>query len=309
MKTKTLKSDALLLLTALIWGFAFVAQRVGMDHVGPFTYNGIRFALGCLVLLPMLFWGRNKKKASSLKPKEYRMVVIAGMAAGIVIFIAASLQQIGLVYTTAGKAGFITSLYVVIVPIMGLIWRQRPDSGTWIGAVLAAIGLYLLSVTESFTMSYGDFIVLIGAFFWAGHVLILGWLSPKIDSFKLSFFQYLACSILSLITASLIEVITLEGILRAATPIFYGGVMSVGIAYTLQVVGQKDAPPAHAAIILCLESAFAALGGWMILNEQLGVRGFTGCVLMLSGMIISQFPIHLVLLKPFSRRLNVKSAG
>jgi drug/metabolite transporter (DMT)-like permease len=195
---------------------------------------------------------------------------------------------VGLVYTTAGNAGFITGLYVVIVPLLGLFWQQRPSAGTWMGAFLAAAGLYLLCITDDFSISFGDLLELMGAFLWAGHVLIIGWLSPKIDSLKLALAQYVACSVLSLITAVFFETIALKPIFQAAIPILYGGVLSVGVAYTLQVVAQKNAHPAHAAILLSLEAVFAALGGWLILSETLTYRGFIGCALMLSGMLLSQ---------------------
>jgi drug/metabolite transporter (DMT)-like permease len=283
----TLKADILLLTTALIWGVAFVAQRVGMDYVGPFTYNGVRFALGSVSLLPLLVLSRGRQRA--LIPVYGRYGIAAGGGlAGLALFTGASLQQIGLVYTTAGKAGFITGLYVVIVPLLGLIWRQRPGLSTWIGAVLAAIGLYLLSVTEEFTLDPGDALELAGAFVWAGHVLIIGWLSPRIHPVRLAFFQYAACSVLSLAAAAATEEISAGGIYQAAIPILYGGLMSVGIAYTLQVVAQRDANPAHAAILLSLEAAFAALAGWLLLGETLSARGLTGCALMLSGMLVSQ---------------------
>ncbi len=283
----TLKSDVLLLFTAVIWGFAFVAQRVGMDYVGPFTFNGIRFALGSISLLPLLLLSRNQELV--LIPISGRFAFAAGGGlAGLALFTGASLQQIGLVYTTAGKAGFITGLYVVIVPLLGLIWRQRPGTGTWAGAILAAVGLYLLSVTEEFTIAFGDLLELAGAFFWAGHVLIIGWLSPRIHPIQLAFFQYAACSALSLTAAALMEEISASGIYQAGVPILYGGLMSVGIAYTLQVIAQRDAHPAHAAILLSLEAVFAALGGWLLLGETLSVRGVIGCALMLSGMLLSQ---------------------
>ena len=208
MKTGIVKSDALLLTTAIIWGFAFVAQRVGMDYVGPFTFNGIRFAIGSLSLMPLVFLSRDEQTSSRniLPPAGLKTILLGGGALGLALFSGASLQQIGLVCTTAGKAGFITGLYVIIVPILGLFWRQQPNIGTWIGAVLAAIGLYFLSVTEQFTIAPGDLLVLIGAFFWAAHVLIIGWLSPRINPIKLAFSQYLACSILSLITAAFIGI-------------------------------------------------------------------------------------------------------
>jgi drug/metabolite transporter (DMT)-like permease len=232
MKVVTVKSDALLLTSAIIWGFAFVAQRVGMDYVGPFTFTGIRFALGSLSLLPLMIISREQPTATNhiLPPLGLKTILFGGGALGLALFSGASLQQIGLVYTTAGKAGFITGLYVIIVPILGLFWRQQSQIGTWVGAILAAFGLYFLSVTEGFTIDPGDLLVLIGAFFWAAHVLIIGWLSPRINPIKLAFSQYAACSILSLITASIVEDITLSSIFLAAIPILYGGLISVGIA-------------------------------------------------------------------------------
>lgn len=279
-----------MLATAIIWGFAFVAQRAGMEFLGPFTFNGIRFALGCLSLLPLLLISAEQRTAADhLLPRPgLKTTLLGGGALGLVLFLGASLQQIGLVYTTAGKAGFITGLYVIIVPILGLFGKQQPNIGTWIGAVLAAVGLYLLSITAGFTIETGDLLVLIGAFFWAAHVLIIAWLSPRINSIKLAFSQYLTCSILSLITASIVEAITVNAILQAFVPLLYGGLGSVGIAYTLQVIAQRDAHPAHAAILLSLESVFAAIGGWLILGEIISPRGLVGCGLMLSGMLLSQ---------------------
>jgi drug/metabolite transporter (DMT)-like permease len=290
MNRNVLKSDGLLLLTAVIWGFAFVAQRVGMDHVGPFTFNGIRFALGGLSLLPfivyrkrqMVFPGKRENTGTAWK------FFSGSMLAGFFLFAGSSLQQVGLVYTTAGNAGFITGLYVVIVPVMGLFWKQQAGTGNWAGAILAAVGLYFLSVTQDLTMGKGDFLVLISAFLWASHVLIIGWLSPKTDSIQLAAFQFAVCSVLSLFTAVVFETIVWDDIMKAMIPILYGGLMSVGVAYTLQVVAQKDAHPAHASILLSLEAVFAAIGGWIILNEMMSFRGLMGCSLMLSGMMISQ---------------------
>ncbi len=294
MDKNILKSDVLLLLTAVIWGFAFVAQRVGMDYVGPFTFNGIRFALGSLALLPFIFWNRrhvsiqNPSRDSGKKRQPSLKNVAGGVLAGFILFAGASLQQAGLVYTTAGNAGFITGLYVVIVPVFGLFWKQHAGVGTWAGAFFAAIGLYFLSVTEEFTIAIGDLLVLISAFLWAFHVLIIGWLSPRADSIKLAAFQFAICALLSLVTAFLFETILLENLIQAALPILYGGFLSVGVAYTLQVVAQKDAHPAHVSILLSLEAVFAAIGGWIVLNETLTSRGITGCALMLGGMLISQ---------------------
>ncbi len=280
----TLKSDSLLLLTAGIWGFAFVAQRVGMRFVGPFGFNGVRFALGCLVLLPFIINGLRHQKTPGMHASGLK----GGILAGLVLFAGASFQQIGMIYTMAGNAGFITGLYVVLVPILGIFIGRKTNTGTWIGAVLAAAGLYLLSVTEQLTIAFGDMLVLAGAVFWACHVHIIGRFSPGNDSLKLAFVQYAVCAVLSLAAAAFFENMDMSSYARAAVPILYGGIMSVGVAYTLQVVAQKEAHPAHAAILLSLESVFAALGGWLLLDEMLSPRAMAGCTLMFSGMLISQ---------------------
>ena len=282
--SRALRADLLLLLTAFIWGFGFVAQRIGMQHIGPFAFSGLRFLLGAASLLPLMWWlGRGRPRSG-----DRRTLLWGGLVAGAFLFIGASLQQVGLVYTTAGKAGFITGLYIVIVPLLGLLWGQRTRRDTWLGALLALIGLYLLSVSEDFTLAYGDLLELIGAFFWAGHVLVIGWLAPRCDVLALSFLQFLACGLLSLLVAAAIETTSVAAVLDSATAIAYAGVMSVGVAFTLQVLGQREAPASHAAILLSLEAFFAALGGMLILDESLGARGATGCALMLAGMLISQ---------------------
>jgi len=287
MRSTTLKSDSLLLLTARIWGFSFVAQRMGMDYVGPFIFNGIRFALGALVILPFILFSRTPTNRTPRTSSRY--LIYGGIILGLTVFGGASLQQYGLVYTTAGNAGFITGLYVVFVPILGLFRKQFPHFTVWIAALLAVIGLYFLSVTENFTLVFGDMLVLIGAVFWAAHVVVIGVMSPKVNALKLALIQYLVCSILSLIVALTVESNTLDGIIQATIPILYGGILSVGIAYTLQVIAQKTAPPSHAAIILSLEAVFAAIGGWLVLNEQLGNRAIFGCGLMLLGMLVAQY--------------------
>jgi len=289
MRPTTFRSDSLLLLTSLIWGLAFVAQRVGMDHVGPFIFNGIRFALGAMVILPFIIFSKNKPSTVNRQLSTNKYLISGGIILGLTVFGGATLQQYGLVYTTAGNAGFITGLYVVFVPILGLFRKQFPHVTVWIAALLAVIGLYFLSVTENFSMGLGDSLVLIGALFWAAHVVIIGIMSPKVNALKLALIQYIVCSVLSLIVAFSIETNTLEGVMNATIPILYGGVLSVGIAYTLQVIAQKKAPPAHAAIILSLEAVFAAIGGWIILGEQLGSRGILGCGLMLLGMLVAQY--------------------
>lgn len=288
--SRILKADGLLLLAAFIWGFAFVAQRVGMRYVGPFGFNGVRFALGCLVLLPLLFRNGMPRDESSSPQIGFfsRLNLAGGLLAGLVLFCGASFQQVALVYTTAGKAGFITGLYVILVPIMGVALGHRTHAGTWLGALLATAGLYLLSVTKTVTISPGDLLVLMGAIFWAGHVLLIGWLSPRQDPLRLAFVQYAACAAISLVVSAALEPNTMTAYLSATIPILYGGVLSVGVAYTLQVVAQKEAKPAHAAIILSLETVFAALGGWVILGETLSPRGLLGCALMFSAMLASQ---------------------
>lgn len=291
MKTQSLKSNLLLLLTAAIWGFAFVAQRVGMQYIGPFTYNGVRFALGSLSLLPLILYYQNKAQVSG-KVTQLKNAFPAGLLSGLVLFSAASLQQVGMLYTTAGKAAFITGLYIVLVPFLGIFLKHTIKINIWIGALLAVVGLYFLSVTSSFSIAYGDLLQLIGAFFWAIHILVIDHFSRKVDVLKLAFFQFVTCSILSLGTALVLETITLSGLMQAAIPILYGGVCSVGVAYTLQVVGQKNANPSHAAIILSTETVFAAIGGWLILNERLGLRGIIGCSFMLIGMLLPQLHIY-----------------
>ncbi|NOY77188.1 MAG: DMT family transporter [Calditrichaeota bacterium] len=287
MKTTTLKSDFLLLITATIWGFAFVAQRAGMQFVGPFTFNAARFTLGALAL-GGLVWGRTRKSSRAVPKIPSRTLLVGAGSAGVILFLGSTFQQMGLVTTTAGKAGFITGLYVILVPILGIFLGNRTRRQTWVGAFLAVAGLYFLSIHEDLTMTIGDGLVLVSAFFWASHVLLIDHLTTRLDTFQLAFVQFLVCAGLSAIGAVAAEEILFAQILAAAVPILYAGLMSVGIAYTLQVVAQKDAHPSHAAIIMSLESVFAALGGWWILREGLTFREGLGCLLMLTGMVVSQ---------------------
>jgi len=282
------KANLLLLLTAAIWGFAFVAQRVGMDYVGPFTFNGVRFAVGALSLLPLILFYKKDFQDTKSQDTELKSAVGVGLLAGVVLFLGASLQQIGLLYTTAGKAAFITCLYIVIVPMLGFFLKQYISMGTWFGCLMAIVGLYLLCVKDSFFISYGEVLELIGAFFWSAHILLIDRFARKVDVLKLSFVQFITCSVLSISTALFIETISIDTLRQAIVPILYGGICSVGIAYTLQVVGQKYAQPSHAAIILSMETVFAAIGGWIILNEKLGAQELLGCAIMLVGMLLSQ---------------------
>ena len=268
------------MLTAAIWGFAFVAQRAGMEFIGPFLFNAVRFALGTAVLLPLIFLSRNKKRAQRVPLKH-------GLLAGLILFAGASLQQIGLVYTTAGNAGFVTGLYVVIVPVLGLFRGQSCGKGTWAGAALAVSGMFLLTTAGSSRMFSGDIIVFAGAIFWAFHIQLISRLMKRYEALSLAALQFGCCSILSALSALLTEKLSFSGIRLAAVPILYGGLVSVGIAYTLQVIAQKRAHPAHAAIIMSLEAVFALIGGWLMLREPVTFQGTAGGALMLAAMISS----------------------
>lgn len=287
MHSHTLKSNLILLLTAAIWGLAFVAQRVGMAYIGAFTYNGIRFALGSLSLIPLILFYSKKNTPSSHK-KNTKQTLLAGIICGIFLFLGASFQQVGLIGTTAGKAAFITGLYIVLVPIVGLFLKQHMSLSSWIGTLIAMIGLYILCVNENLTISSYDILELFSALFFTFHILVIDYFSVKVDALKLAATQFLTCSILSLMVALVREDIYLEGILQAVVPILYGGIFSVGIAYTLQIIGQKNVKPSHAAIIMSMESVFAALGGFFLLGEVLSNRNLVGCLCMFVGMILCQ---------------------
>ncbi len=297
MNNKRLGADMLLLLTAAIWGFAFVAQRVGSQYVGALTFNGIRFALGSISLIPLIVYFDKRKKRDGINENNNyvstKRSILYGVLAGIALYTGATLQQTGLIYTTAGKAGFITGLYIVLVPVMGIFLKHKIDKSSWIGVAFAVVGLYLLSVNENFTIGYGDLLEVIGAVFWAAHILIIDYFSNKMDALKLSCIQFATCSILSLATALIFEKITISGISQALIPILYGGFLSVGIAYTLQVVAQKNAKPSHAALILSMESVFGAIGGAVILRETMSARGYIGCALILGGIFVSQIKTFL----------------
>ena len=281
-----IKADGLLLLVAVIWGFAFVAQRSGMEVIGPFAFSAARFALGALSLVPLLLLQRSAgspEGAPARAPAAPQAACSGRSLAGMVLFVAASLQQIGLVYTTAGNAGFITCLYVVLVPLVGFFLGRSTGLRIWIGAVLALVGLYILSIGAGFTLAPGDLLELIGAFFWAGHILVIAHIGTRIDTLELSIGQFATCSLLSLIAALLREPHAFAGLVPALIPILYGGLLSVGVAYTLQIVAQRTAHPAHASIILSMEALFAAIGGVLLLHELLSLRLVLGGVLMLAG--------------------------
>ena len=286
-----------MLLAAAIWGFAFVAQREGMETMGPFLFNAARFFIGSAVLFPLVWYLSKKNKTPTNKETSTKKLLIAGTIAGLFLFLASSFQQVGIQYTTAGKAGFITGLYIFFVPLIGIFFGQRTGSGTWLGAFIAIIGLYLLSINDDFSIARGDLLQLICAVFFAAHILVVGYVAKRMDPLKLSLIQYVVSGVLSFFIAIAIEVITWQMIVDTAIPLLYAGVMSIGVGYTLQVVAQQHAKSSHAAIILGLEGAFAVLGGWLILDENLSTRGLIGCGLMLSGMFLSQLLPRLSLKK------------
>lgn len=289
MKTTQVRNSFLLLLTAIIWGMAFVAQSAGMEHVGPFTFNSVRNVIGGIVLIPCIFLFRKIK--TEKRPLITKTELMGGLCCGIALFAASSFQQLGLLHTTVGKAGFITALYVVIVPILGLFFRKRVSFVTWICVVLAVAGLYLLCMTEgSFALGYGDLLALIGSALFAIHILIIDYFSPRGDGVVISCIQFFTCGILSGI-GMLFENPMMGEVLTAKWPILYAGVLSCGVAYTLQVVGQKGVNPTVASLILCLESVVAVLAGWLLLNETLSMREFVGCALMFVAIVLAQLPM------------------
>lgn len=295
MKHSELKGNFILLLTALIWGCAFVAQSVGMDHVGPYTFQCTRSFIGSAVLIPVfLLTDHSKKKNGTYVPPtetQRKTQLIAGILCGIIMTIAANLQQIGIQYTTAGKAGFITAIYLLIVPILGLFMKKKVAPKIWFCVVLALIGLYMLSVNESISaINKGDIFVLLCAFAFAFHIIAVDYYVDRVDGVRLSHTQFLVCGILSGILMFIYETPTWEGISNAAIPILYAGIMSCGIAYTLQIIGQKYTNPTMASMIMSLESVFAVLGGMVLLHEIPTAKEAIGCLLMFIAIIIPQLP-------------------
>ncbi|WP_417528290.1 DMT family transporter [Marinomonas shanghaiensis] len=270
--------------TAAIWGFAFVAQSVGMESLGPHSFNAVRFLLATLSLLPLLFIFKPRLSQNN------RTLWLGGLTAGGCLFLGFTCQQIGLQYTTAGNAGFITSMYIVFVPIFGLMLGHKTEKHTWIGVGLALIGLYSLTVGPNFSVNKGDAIELLGTLFWTGHVLIIGYLSRYVSALPLSIVQFSVATILASVTALTLEAPTMDGIKMAWWPLVYAGVASSGIAFTLQTLGQKNVSPSISALILSSEAVFAVLGGWLFMEEMLSTRALIGCGFIMTGMIISQWP-------------------
>lgn len=298
MKRTSWRNPLLLLLTAVIWGVAFVAQSVGMDYIGPFTFNCVRSIIGGIVLIPCIWLldrmkghGDGGKTGSSGESKEEKQVLLTGgICCGAALFLASNLQQFGIKYTTVGKAGFITALYIVLVPVLGIFLKKAIGLKVWISVALAVAGLYLLCITDGFSIGKGDFLVLLCALVFSIHILVIDYFSPKTDGVRLSCIQFLVCGILSGIGMLLTESPSLTAVLQAWMPILYAGVMSCGVAYTLQIIGQKGMDPTVASLILSLESVVSVLAGWLLLGQKLSVRELSGCVLMFIAIILAQLP-------------------
>lgn len=292
----SLRNPLLLLLTAAIWGVAFVAQSVSMDYVGGFTFNASRFIIGALVLIPVIIFFEQKSakagsaSASNAPAQSRRDLIIGGIACGICLCLASNFQQFGIKYTTVGKAGFITACYIVIVPILGLFLGKKCSRYIWIAVAMSLIGLYLLCITDGLSIGKGDILVLICAFLFSIHILVVDHFSPKTDGVKLSCIQFLTCGVLSAIPALIFEQPDLSAVLSAWKPVLYAGVMSSGVGYTLQIIGQKDMNPTVASLILSLESCISVIAGWIILGEQLSTKEIFGCVIMFAAIILAQLP-------------------
>lgn len=295
MNKFVLRQSLLLFLTAVIWGIAFVAQSAGMEYVGPFTYNGARCILGGLVLLPCIvlldgIQGGRRIQDDKNKVKKGKAMLTGGLCCGIILFAASNFQQVGIQYTSVGKAGFITAMYILLVPVMGLFVHKKVGAKVWIGVAFAVCGLYLLCMTNGIRLEKGDTLVLICAFIFALHILVIDHFSPKVDGVRMSCIQFWVCGVLSLICSFLFEKPDLKNILAAWQPVCYGGIMSCGVAYTLQIVGQKGMNPTVASLILSLESVVSVVAGFLILHQTMSRRELLGCCLMVVAIVLAQLP-------------------
>ena len=288
MKTK---NAMMLFLTAFIWGTAFVAQSMGMDHLGPYAFNGIRCLIGGAALLPCIAVLNKKKSDAPADVNGTKKELLAGgMICGLILCVASSLQQIGIQYTTAGKAGFITAFYIVLVPVLGIFLKKKTGWKVWCAVVIALAGLYFLCITESFRIGKGDVYVFFGALLFAVHILVIDYYAPRVDGVKMSCIQFFVAGVVSLFPMAALETTTIGNVLVSWAPLLYAGVLSCGVAYTLQILGQKNVNPAVASLILSLESCISVLAGWMVLGEQLSVREMTGCGLMFAAIVLAQLP-------------------
>lgn len=302
MNKYTLRQSMLLLLTATIWGVAFVAQSVGMDYVGPFTFNTVRSMLGGIVLIPCIVLLKRinvgskdtagaAEHASGDPAGQRKVLLTGGVACGVLLCIASNLQQFGIMYTSVGKSGFITAMYIVLVPVLGIFLKKKAGIKIWCSVAIAVGGLYLLCMTDSgFSIQKGDLLLLLGAVIFSFHILTIDYFSPKVDGVKMSCIQFFTCGILSMVCMFLFEQPQIGAILQAWIPIVYAGVLSCGVAYTLQIVGQKGMNPTVASLILSMESVISVIAGWLILHQKLSGRELLGCVLMFAAIILVQLP-------------------
>jgi len=290
MDKKGWSGSLALLLAAMIWGGSFVAQAKGLELMPPIAYNGIRFMIGTTVLFPIVVI-RRKQHPEKL-PALHRENILGSMFCGVFLAVASSVQQFGLLYTTAGKSAFVTTLYVVFVPLIGLFLKKRIGIRGWIGTFMAAVGLFFLCVTEELSINRGDVITLFCALTFAFHILAVDRFSPQTDGLELSMIQFFTAGVICLAYTLAAERVTVSQILSCRWMLLYSGALSCGVAYTAQVIGQKHTPPALASLLMCLESVFAAIFGWMLLGEVLSEREWLGCILMFSAIVISQLPVQ-----------------
>jgi len=286
------RNMGLLFLTAFIWGTAFVAQSVGSGLVEPFTFNGTRCLIGAATLFLCILI-LNRKKTINSKEYKKKDLAVGGLLCGILLFVASSLQQIGIQYTTAGKSGFITAFYIVFVPVLGIFMRKKVGARMWFAVLIALSGLYLLCVNEAFHVELGDFLILICAIVFSMHILVIDHFSPKVEGIKMSCIQFFVAGILSLPFMFLLETPEINTLMLAWLPLLYTGVLSCGVAYTLQIIGQKNVNPTVASLILSLEACISVLAGWIILGERLPLREGIGCMLMLGAILLTQLPVRI----------------
>ena len=283
----------MLLIAAFFWGTTFVAQQLGMDAMGPFTYLAARSFLGAAVLCPIaLLLRRRVSRSAPFRPSAQPALWVGGALCGVVLFLSSILQQIGIQYTTAGKCGFITSLYIVLVPVLSLALRltRRVGRTVWVGVALAAVGLGLLCLDETFTLGRGDALVLVCAVCFSAHILLVARFSPRVDGVALSCLQFIVVGVLSLLAALVVEAPTFSQVLAGWKAVAWAGLFSSALAYTLQILGQKRVPPTAASLLMSLESVFAVLAGAVVLHERLSPREGVGCVLMFAAIILAQLP-------------------
>lgn len=299
--TKRLRANALLLLASAIWGFAFVAQRVGAESIDAFTFNAVRFAMGAAALLPVVWLlDRRRGVPRAVRAQSTRAAIVPGLISGVLLAAAVGMQQVAMSHTTAGNAAFITGLYMVFVPIVAAFRGHRSSWTTVVGIGLALAGLYFLAVGDDFRIGFGDAIVLASTFVWTAQILVIEHYSRQLSALRFSISQFAWCAALSGIAALFLDARPFAGLGEGLIPLLYGGLLSVGVAYTLQVVAQRDALASHAALIMSAESVFGALGGALLLGENMGARGYFGAALMAAGIALTQWRMESVPAPPVS---------